>query len=82
MVAGALYGFGAWHLNYVVAGHFMLISNQWLPFYALYLVRLPRRAWRDAGLLGAFFGVDGVDGADVCAVFGIADDFLSCVSGG
>lgn len=54
VAAGALFGFGAWHLNYVVAGHFMLISNQWLPFYALYLVRLPRGRWRDAGLLALF----------------------------
>ena len=56
ILAGALYGFGAWHLNYVVAGHFMLISNQWLPYYALYLVRLDRvnASWRDGGLLGLF----------------------------
>lgn len=56
VTAGALYGFGAWHLNYVVAGHFMLLSNQWLPYYALYLVRLGRRdaSWRDGGMLGLF----------------------------
>ena len=42
VLTGALYGFGAWHLNYVVAGHFMLISNQWLPYYALYLLRLEK----------------------------------------
>src|SRR5581483_374962 len=40
VLGGALYGFGAWHLNYVVAGHFMLISSQWLPYYALYLLHL------------------------------------------
>ncbi len=54
IVAGALYGFGAWHLNYVVAGHFMLISNQWLPYYALYLVRLPRGKISHALLLSLF----------------------------
>ncbi len=54
IVAGALYGFGAWHLNYVVAGHFMLISNQWLPYYALYLIRLPQGKLRDARMLGVF----------------------------
>ena len=53
-MAGALYGFGAWHLNYVVAGHFMLISNQWLPYYALFLLRLPRGKMRDALLLSVF----------------------------
>ncbi len=54
VLAGALYGFGAWHLNYVVAGHFMLMSNQWLPFYALYLLRLNRGKLRDALLLALF----------------------------
>lgn len=54
LLAGALYGFGAWHLNYVVAGHFMLISNQWLPYYALSLLRLERGTWRDALLLALF----------------------------
>jgi hypothetical protein len=32
----------------------MLISNQWLPFYALYLLRLDRGRWRDAVMLGLF----------------------------
>jgi len=53
MLAGALYGFGAWHLNYVVAGHFMLISNQWLPYYALYLLCLDK-GWRNAFMLALF----------------------------
>lgn len=53
VVAGALYGFGAWHLNYVVAGHFMLISNQWLPYYALYLLRLDKGR-RNAFMLALF----------------------------
>jgi len=52
-LAGAVYGLGAWHLNYVVAGHFMLISNQWLPYYALYLLRLDK-GWRNAVLLALF----------------------------
>lgn len=54
VLAGALYGFGAWHLNYVVAGHFMLMSNQWLPYYALYLMRLERGRWRNAVMAGLF----------------------------
>src|SRR5512135_2075731 len=45
-LAGGFYAFGAWHINYVIAGHFMLLSNEWIPFYALYLVRLDKRAWR------------------------------------
>lgn len=54
VAAGALYGFGAWHINYVIAGHFMLISNQWLPYYVLYLLRLDRGQWRNAMMLGLF----------------------------
>lgn len=53
LMSGALYGFGAWHLNYVVAGHFMLISNQWIPYFALYLIRL-RKSNRNALMLGVF----------------------------
>lgn len=61
ILAGALYGFGAWHLNYVVAGHFMLLSNQWLPYYALYLVRLARRnaSRRDGAMWGVFLVLTG-----------------------
>ncbi|MBI4786380.1 MAG: hypothetical protein HY782_04970 [Chloroflexi bacterium] len=54
-VAGVVYAFGAWHLNYVVAGHFMLLSNEWLPFFALYLIRLEKAPWRNGGLAGLFF---------------------------
>ena len=54
-VAGAVYAFGAWHINYVVAGHFMLLSNEWLPFFALYLIRLEKKPWRNGALAGQFF---------------------------
>lgn len=54
-VAGAFYAFGAWHINYVVAGHFMLLSNEWIPFYALYLLRSDKQPWRSGALAGLFF---------------------------
>ena len=54
-LAGAVYGFGAWHLNYVVAGHFMLLSNEWIPFFALCLIRWDRQSWRYGALAGLFF---------------------------
>ena len=54
-VAGAVYAFGAWHINYVVAGHFMLLSNEWLPFFALYLIRMEKKPWRNGALAGLFF---------------------------
>lgn len=53
-LAGAVYAFGAWHLNYLVAGHFMLLSNEWLPFFALCLVRLNNGSWRAGALAGLF----------------------------
>ncbi len=54
-LAGAVYGYGAWHLNYVVAGHFMLLSNEWIPFFALCLVRWDRQSWRYGAFAGLFF---------------------------
>ena len=54
-LAGAFYGFGAWHINYVAAGHFMLLSNEWLPFFALYLVRMDRTRWQNGTRAGLFF---------------------------
>lgn len=57
-LAGAFYAFGAWHLSYVAAGHFMLLSNQWLPFVALFLFRFDRTTSRvRAGFLAGFFFV-------------------------
>ncbi len=54
-LAGAVYAFGAWHLNYVVAGHFMLLSNEWIPYFALYLIRWDASGWRSGALAGLFF---------------------------
>ena len=54
-LAGAFYAFGAWHINYVAAGHFMLLSNEWLPFFALYLFRMDKARWRSGAHAGLFF---------------------------
>ena len=54
-LAGAFYAFGAWHINYVSAGHFMLLSNEWIPFFALYLIRFERARWRNGIFAGLFF---------------------------
>jgi len=54
-LAGAFYAFGAWHINYVAAGHFMLLSNEWLPFFALYLLRMDKARWRSGARAGLFF---------------------------
>lgn len=56
-LAGAFYAFGAWHVSYVAAGHFMLLSNQWIPLLMLMLFRLDRTKTRarDGFLAGLFF---------------------------
>jgi hypothetical protein len=56
-IAGAFYAFGAWHINYVAAGHFMLLSNEWIPFYALYLIRCEKGTWKNGALAGFFFAL-------------------------
>ncbi len=54
-LAGAVYAFGAWHINYVVAGHFMLLSNEWIPYFALYLIRWDQPTWCSGARAGLFF---------------------------
>lgn len=53
-LAGAFYGFGAWHINYVWGGNFFLLSNEWIPFYALYLIRSHKARWKNGALAGFF----------------------------
>ncbi len=53
-LAGAFYGFGAWHVNYVWGANFFLLSNEWIPFYALYLLRTDKQPWRNGVLAGLF----------------------------
>ncbi len=56
--AGALYGFGAYHLAYVAQGRPDLAGNHWIPFYLLFVIRAlesPRRAWKYGTLAGLFF---------------------------
>ncbi len=53
-LAGAFYALGAWHLNYAVAGHFMLLNNHWIPFYALYLIRWRKHGWKNGARAGFF----------------------------
>ncbi len=57
LLAGAIFGFGAWHINYVSAGHPMLLSSEWIPFFALYLVRSDQAGWKNGARAGSFFGL-------------------------
>ncbi|MBI3536888.1 MAG: hypothetical protein HY070_04945 [Chloroflexi bacterium] len=60
LFAGALYGLGSYHLNYVALGRPELVANQWMPFYFFYLIRAlesPRRALKSGAMAGLFFAL-------------------------
>ncbi|MEZ4737228.1 MAG: hypothetical protein R3E79_59870 [Caldilineaceae bacterium] len=59
LFAGFVYAFASAKLFYVSLGQFNIASSQWIPFCALYLLRLARaRSWRsglyNAALAGLF----------------------------
>ena len=54
-LAGVVYAFAAPKLFYAALGQFNIASSQWLPFAALYMLRLARRTrWQDAALAALF----------------------------
>jgi hypothetical protein len=53
-LAGAFYAFGAWHVNYVWGANFFLLSNEWIPFCVLFLLRFDKSMGR-AGILAGLF---------------------------
>ncbi len=55
-LAGLIYGFSSSKLFYASLGQFNIASTQWIPFYALMLVRMSRypRRWRYPLLAGLF----------------------------
>lgn len=57
LAAGLIYGFGSYRFNYLYLGHFNFNSNEWLPFYILYLTRIFRMADVSprAGILAGLF---------------------------
>ncbi len=64
--AGALYAFASNRAVYAALGHYDMVTTQWIPFYALMLLRtldgsLPSRARRRAAILaGVFFAFTGL----------------------
>ena len=56
--AGVIYAFASSKLFYAALGQANIASSQWIPFCALYLVRLGRAsAWRQAWRAGAWAGL-------------------------
>ena len=64
--AGLLYAFASNRAVYATLGHYDMVTTQWIPFYALALLRsldldLPRRArLRTAALAGLFLAFNGL----------------------
>jgi len=53
--AGAFYAFAAPRAIYAALGHYDMVSTQWLPFYALYLVKtVHERSWKNPAMAGLF----------------------------
>lgn len=65
-VAGALYAFASNRAIYAALGHYDMVTTQWIPFYALMLLRsldralTPGRRYRAAALAGFFFALNGL----------------------
>ncbi len=58
LVAGLVYAFGANRAVYAALGHYDMVTTQWLPFYALYLLKtLARPRLRPALMAGLFFAL-------------------------
>jgi len=65
-VAGVLYAFASNRAVYAALGHYDMVTTQWIPFYALALLRMldgslaPRARRRAAVLAGLFFAFTGL----------------------
>ncbi len=54
-LAGALYAFGSYRFVYAALGHYDKVTTQWIPFYALFMVKTVReQGLRNAVLAGLF----------------------------
>ena len=57
-LAGLLYAFGSYRMVYAAIGHYDMWSTEWIPFYALFLVKTVREpGWRNALLAGIFLAL-------------------------
>jgi hypothetical protein len=54
-IGGLVYAFSSYHFVYAALGHNELVTTQWLPLYALFLIKTVREIrWRIAILAGVF----------------------------
>ena len=55
VLAGLVYAFASNRAIYAAMGHYDMVTSQWIPFYALYLVKMVREPhWKNAVLAGLF----------------------------
>ncbi len=58
LLAGLIYAFASNRAIYAAMGHYDMVTTQWLPFYALYLLKLLREPrLKNAALAGLFFAL-------------------------
>ncbi|MEZ4714447.1 MAG: hypothetical protein R3A44_45125 [Caldilineaceae bacterium] len=66
LIAGLLYAFASNRAVYAALGHYDMVTTQWIPFYALMLLRsldaqlTPRQRRKAAMLAGLFFAFNGL----------------------
>ncbi len=66
LLAGILYAFASNRAIYMALGHYDMVTTQWIPFYALMLLRSldgrlsPARRYRAGALAGLFFAFSGL----------------------
>lgn len=66
LIAGLVYAFASNRAIYAALGHYDMVTTQWIPFYALMLLRSLddglsiRRRYKAAALAGLFFALTGL----------------------
>ncbi len=69
LLAGFIYAFASNRAVYMALGHYNFATTQWMPFYALYLLRTLRRSGLKNALLAGFFAALAVLSEITFAVF-------------
>ncbi len=80
-VAGCVFAFAPFHMTKVWDGQLELAALQWLPWYALFLLRsaAPEGSWGDAALAGALLGLIGYTSWYYFFFAGIASLFIAAL---
>ena len=78
-LAGLIYAFASNRAIYAALGHYDMVTTQWLPFYALYLLKTLREPkLKNAVLAGLLLRAGRAGRDDLCVVPGAASPRSSC----